>query len=44
MEMISTSNVRVSNMAERLLSEAYTETERICVKQKLFKLTGRCMG
>ena len=29
-------------IAERLLSEAYSETEKICVKQKLFKMTGRC--
>ena len=29
-------------IAERLLSEAASETERICVKQRLFKLTGRC--
>ena len=40
--MRGTSNERVSNIAERLLDEAGTETERICVKQKLFKLTGRC--
>ena len=29
-------------IAERLLAETTSETERICVKQKLFKLTGSC--
>jgi len=31
-------------IAERLLSEAASETERVCVKRKLFELTGRCEG
>jgi len=30
------------NMAERLLAEACCESERICIKQKLFKITGSC--
>lgn len=29
-------------IAELLLAEASSESERICVKQKLFKLTGSC--
>ena len=29
-------------IAERLLAEAGWETERLAVKRKLFKLTGRC--
>jgi len=29
-------------IAERLLAEASSETERICIKQRLFKITGSC--
>jgi hypothetical protein len=29
-------------IAQRLLAEASSESERICVEQKLFKMTGRC--
>lgn len=30
------------NIAERLLAEASSETERICVKQELFEMMGSC--
>jgi hypothetical protein len=30
------------NIAERLLAEVSSEMERICIKQKLFKMTGSC--
>jgi len=29
-------------IAERLLAAAFSESERICVMQKLFKMTGSC--
>jgi hypothetical protein len=30
------------SIAERLLAEVRCESERICVKEELFKMTGSC--